>query len=195
MRLPGGSTCRVLRQSGGLWPTSRVKLHRSAFKHGVLTEDAVQAADWSHRIEPLEDDDWPHRDLPLGFTFRTYARLRERLVPYLSEQARRTIDTDCPLLRGLFMQWPDDPDVWAHPSQFMLGDDLLVHPVSKPGATRWSTYLPEGRWIDVWDGTAHDGRAVVSRPVPSGVIPVYCQESSWSANRDAIFTAGRLALH
>ena len=55
-----------------------MKVHRSAFKHGVLPEDAVQAADWSHWIEPLEDNDWPHRELRLGFD--TQARLLETVV-------------------------------------------------------------------------------------------------------------------
>jgi len=55
-----------------------VKVHRSALKHGVSSEDAVQAAYWSHWIEPLEDDDWPHRELRLGFD--TQARLLETVV-------------------------------------------------------------------------------------------------------------------
>jgi len=55
-----------------------VKVYRSALKHGVSSEDAVQAADWSQWIEPLEDDDWPHRELRLGFD--TQARLLETVV-------------------------------------------------------------------------------------------------------------------
>ncbi len=55
-----------------------MKVHRSALKHGVSSEDAVQAADWSQWIEPLEDDDWPHRELRLGFD--TQARLLETVV-------------------------------------------------------------------------------------------------------------------
>jgi len=55
-----------------------VKVHRSALKHGVSSEDAVQAADWSQWIEPLEDDDWPHRELRLGFD--TQVRLLETVV-------------------------------------------------------------------------------------------------------------------
>jgi len=55
-----------------------VKVHRSALKHGVSSEDAMQAADWSQWIEPLEDDDWPHRELRLGFD--TQARLLETVV-------------------------------------------------------------------------------------------------------------------
>jgi len=55
-----------------------VKVHRSALQHGVSTEDAVQAANWSQWIEPLQDDDWPHRELRLGFD--TQARLLETVV-------------------------------------------------------------------------------------------------------------------
>ena len=55
-----------------------MKVHRSALKHGVSSDDAAQAADWSQWIEPLEDDDWPHRELRLGFD--TQARLLETVV-------------------------------------------------------------------------------------------------------------------
>lgn len=53
-------------------------LRESALKHGVLPEDAIQAADWSQWVEPLEDDDWPQRQLRLGFDTR--ARLLETVV-------------------------------------------------------------------------------------------------------------------
>jgi hypothetical protein len=55
-----------------------VRVHHSALKHGVLPADAVQAADWPLWIEPLEEDDWPHRELRLGFD--TQARLLETVV-------------------------------------------------------------------------------------------------------------------
>ena len=55
-----------------------MKVHRSAGKHGVLPEDAVQAADLSLWIEPLDEDGWPQRELRLGFD--TQARLLETVV-------------------------------------------------------------------------------------------------------------------
>lgn len=55
-----------------------MKVHGSALKHGVSDEDAVLAASWSQWTEPLEDDDWPHRELRLGFDTRT--RLLETVV-------------------------------------------------------------------------------------------------------------------
>lgn len=38
----------------------------------------MHAAYWSQWVEPLEDDDWPHREMRLGFD--TQARLLETIV-------------------------------------------------------------------------------------------------------------------
>ena len=55
-----------------------MKVHASALKHGVVPEDAVQAADLALWIEPLEGEAWPHRELRLGVDTR--ARLLETVV-------------------------------------------------------------------------------------------------------------------
>jgi len=55
-----------------------MKVHPSALKHGVSTEDAIQAAEWSLWIEPLDGDGPPERELRLGFD--TNARLLETVV-------------------------------------------------------------------------------------------------------------------
>ena len=55
-----------------------MKTHPSARKHGVDDEDAIQAAYWAQWIEPLEDDDWPRRELRLGFD--TQGRMLETVV-------------------------------------------------------------------------------------------------------------------
>ncbi|HLS50067.1 MAG TPA: toxin [Actinomycetaceae bacterium] len=44
----------------------------------MLAEDAVQAADWPLWVEPLDEEDWPHRELRLGFD--TQARLLGTVV-------------------------------------------------------------------------------------------------------------------
>lgn len=44
-----------------------MKVHQSALKHGVLAEDATQAAEWALWIEPLDEDSPPYRELRLGF--------------------------------------------------------------------------------------------------------------------------------
>ena len=99
---------------------------------------------------------------------------------YLAEQAAVAVKTDQPLMRPLFFSHADDPAVWDHPSQFMLGDDLLINPVTLPGVGTWETYLPQGGWVDVWDGSEHKGAQLVTREVPLEVVPVYCRAAQWS---------------
>lgn len=55
-----------------------MKVHPGALKHGVSSEDAIQAAEWSLWIEPFDDDGPPIRELRLGFDTR--ARLLETVV-------------------------------------------------------------------------------------------------------------------
>lgn len=54
-----------------------MRAHDSALKHGVLADDAVQAATWALWIEDLDDDN-PARQLRLGFD--TQGRLLETVV-------------------------------------------------------------------------------------------------------------------
>jgi hypothetical protein len=55
-----------------------VKAHTSALKRGNSADDATQAAEASLRIEPLDTDGAPDRELGLGFD--TESRLPETLV-------------------------------------------------------------------------------------------------------------------
>jgi hypothetical protein len=55
-----------------------VRIHRGALKHGVSSEDAIQAAEWALWIEPLDEGGPPDRELRLGFD--TSARLLETVV-------------------------------------------------------------------------------------------------------------------
>ncbi|WP_202879535.1 glycoside hydrolase family 31 protein [Serinicoccus kebangsaanensis] len=119
-------------------------------------------------------------------TFRGFARLRERLVPYLARQARVAIETGRPLMRALFFDHREDPEIWAHPLTYQLGDDLLVDPVTEPGATTWSTYLPHGDWVDVWTGEAVAGGSLHERDVPLDVVPVYCRAAAWGEMRSIV---------
>ena len=55
-----------------------MRVHPSALKHGISADDAIQAAHWCQWIEPLDEADWPHRELRLGIDTR--ARLLETVV-------------------------------------------------------------------------------------------------------------------
>lgn len=145
-------------------------------------------SEFNHHRTPIRDrTPWwvaeANSDPAVVAEFRRLALLRERLLPYLVAQARDAVSAGLPLMRGLFFAWPHDRSAWAWPGEFMLGRDLLVHPVTEPGRRTWPTWLPAGSWIDVWDDTAHDGASVVERNVPRDIVPVYCRKEAWPGLR------------
>jgi phosphoglycerate dehydrogenase-like enzyme len=84
-------------------------------------------------------------------------------------------------MRALMFDWPHDERIWDFPLQYLLGDELLVAPVTSEGASTWRVYLPAGDWVDVWTGKAVTGNAVLTRDVPIDVIPVYCRAAAWDS--------------
>ncbi|MBV8502427.1 MAG: NPCBM/NEW2 domain-containing protein [Paucibacter sp.] len=89
---------------------------------------------------------------------RKYLKLKLRLTPYMYTLAREAERSGAPLVRGLMWDHPQDPGALteANKYEFLLGRELLVAPVyrSQAASQGWRTdiHLPQGRWIDYWDG-------------------------------------------
>ncbi len=103
---------------------------------------------------------------------RRYAELRYRLLPYTYTLAWQAHTLGLPLMRPLVLNYPDDPRVWQLGSEFLWGDDLLVAPVTREGATAWPVYLPAGGWYDFWTGARHDGPGGVTLEAPLDRLPL-----------------------
>ncbi len=104
-------------------------------------------------------------------------RLRHRLIPYLHTMNHRAATEDLPLVRPLYHRWPRTAEAHSHPNEFLFGSDLLVAPITEPadrntGLAAVTAWLPEGRWVDLFDGLVYDGgrELVLHRPLTS--IPV-----------------------
>ncbi|MCB2413156.1 hypothetical protein LGT39_09910 [Demequina sp. TTPB684] len=109
---------------------------------------------------------------------REIVALRERLLPYIAEQARAAVETSRPLMRPLFFDYGDDEHVWSAPPEWTLGDDILVAPVLAPGDD-WDVYVPRGDWRDAWTGDTVRGGKTLATRTPRHRIPVYVRESAW----------------
>jgi len=103
---------------------------------------------------------------------RRYAELRYRLLPYTYTLAWQAHTLGLPLMRPLVLNYPNDPRTWTLGHAFLWGDDLLVAPVTREGATAWPVYLPEGRWYDFWTGTRHEGPTGITVEAPLDRLPL-----------------------
>jgi alpha-glucosidase (family GH31 glycosyl hydrolase) len=104
---------------------------------------------------------------------RQYAELRYRLLPYTYTLAWQAHQLGLPLMRPLVMNYPDDPRVWGLGHQFLWGDDLLVAPVTREGATAWPVYFPAGVWHDFWTGARHEGPGGITVGAPLDHLPLF----------------------
>jgi alpha-glucosidase (family GH31 glycosyl hydrolase) len=104
---------------------------------------------------------------------KKYAELRYQLLPYTYTLAWEARDTGLPLMRALWLHYPNDVRARGIGDEFMWGRDLLVAPVYRKGAATREVYLPTGIWYDWWTNAPTIGGAVVSRPVDLATMPIY----------------------
>ncbi len=108
-----------------------------------------------------------------------YLRLRYQLMPYIYSLGWNTHETGAPFMRGLFLDFPEDPKVADIGDEYMFGPALLVAPVTEQGATTRSVYLPAGSdWYDFWTNERiHGGQRLTVR-APIDTIPLFVRAGS-----------------
>lgn len=104
---------------------------------------------------------------------RKYLELRYRMLPYLYSAVRECATTGMPVMRALWLHYPDDPIAIARQDQYLWGRDLLVAPVIEKAAVSRSVYLPRGRWYDFWTNDVMEGHREITREIDLETIPLY----------------------
>ncbi|PYT76392.1 MAG: glycoside hydrolase [Acidobacteria bacterium] len=109
---------------------------------------------------------------------RKYLELRYRLMPYLYSAVREGALTGMPVMRGLWLHYPDDPEAVRRGDEYLWSRDLLVAPVVEKGATARRLYLPRGRWFDFWTNERVDGGREIDRLVDLETLPLFVREGA-----------------
>jgi alpha-glucosidase/alpha-D-xyloside xylohydrolase len=104
---------------------------------------------------------------------RKYLNLRYRMLPYIYSAVREATQTGMPVMRALWLHYPDDPRAVACGDQYLWGRDVLVAPVVEQGANLRKVYLPRGTWYDFWTNERIEGGREISRAVDLETIPLY----------------------
>ena len=99
--------------------------------------------------------------------FRLCAEMKYKLMPYVYAQAKDCSNRGLPMVRALFVEFPDDPGAWFVEDEYMFGSQILVAPLMESGNER-VCYLPQGKWIDYQDGKVYDGGY---HTIKAGAIP------------------------
>lgn len=87
--------------------------------------------------------------------FRDCAEMKYKLMPYVYAQAKLCTEQGLPMVRAMFVEFPEDQGAWLCEDQYMYGSQILVAPLMETGTHR-TVYLPKGKWIDYQTGKVYD---------------------------------------
>ncbi|CAH3179912.1 unnamed protein product, partial [Porites evermanni] len=73
---------------------------------------------------------------------RDAIRMRYTMLPYWYTLFYHASDTGTPLVRPLWVEYPEEKNTFAMEDEFLLGKDLLVKPVTTQGQNSIDVYLP-----------------------------------------------------
>ena len=111
-----------------------------------------------------------------------YLRLRHKLIPYLYTANHRTHTAGEPICMPLYYRHHCQ-DAFAAKNEYYFGSQLLVSPITKPADRRLNlgsvnTWLPEGRWTDLFTGRIYQGGRWVKLYRDLDAIPVLAKEGA-----------------
>ena len=129
--------------------------------NGAATPDSSQLHD--ARVEPI---------------CRKYLELRYRMLPYLYSAVHECATNGMPIMRALWLYFPDDPKAVDCGDEYLWGKSILVAPVVEKGATNRRVYLPRGGWYDFWTHERLEGGREIDRGVDLETIPLYVRAGS-----------------
>ncbi|KAG0198537.1 hypothetical protein BGX28_008026 [Mortierella sp. GBA30] len=111
---------------------------------------------------------------PYTTQIREAVRTRYTFLPFWYTLFQESSVDGMPIIRPMFTEFPQDEAVFGMDDQYMIGNALLVKPVSKPGVSRSTVYFAgDEKWFDIKDYSVEQGPGFKEVDSPANKIPVY----------------------
>ncbi|MBO0911324.1 MAG: DUF5110 domain-containing protein, partial [Acidobacteria bacterium] len=104
---------------------------------------------------------------------RKYIETRYQLLPYIYTEMEEASRTGLPMMRPMFLEFPDEPDLALNQDEFMFGHSLLVAPKVWDFSEPYAVVLPRGEWYDFWTGEKQGGATSIRVAPALDQLPVY----------------------
>ncbi|XP_078719871.1 SITS-binding protein-like isoform X3 [Lampetra fluviatilis] len=127
---------------------------------------------------------WHYDNETASLSLRLASLHRSLVAPLLRRLAESPAQAGLPLVRPLWWLDPRDPVALSVNDEFLLGDTLLVAPVTRWGAVHRDVYLPcpRCRWRDADSGSVHRGATWLrSHPAPLQRVPHFTRVAGRAA--------------
>ena len=110
---------------------------------------------------------------------REHIKLRYAMLPYNYSLAFENSLTGMPLMRPLFFEDENNPELIDIKDAYLWGKALLVKPITEPGLEKVAISLPAGRWFDFWSDEGYDGKQTIELKTEIDRIPVMVRAGSF----------------
>jgi alpha-glucosidase len=104
---------------------------------------------------------------------RRYIELRYQLLPYIYTGTEEMTRTGVPLMRPVWLDYPQADDFYAENREFLFGRDLLVAPVVSEMVDLEPVHLPPGEWYDYWTAQKHTSQEKIALRPAIDEVPLF----------------------
>ena len=108
---------------------------------------------------------------------KKYFKLRYSLIPYIYTYCRIAYENGLPIIRPLYLEYPDLEKAYNYPYQYFFGKEILVAPIVDSTGTK-EIYLPPGQWIDFFNGKIYNGNQIIKQTYTTEEMPVFVRSGS-----------------
>ena len=155
---------------GGFEGTPDPAVFKRWIAFGLLSSHSRLHGSGSYRVP------WAYDEEAVD-VLRHFTKLKLRLMPYLAAAAEEAASAGVPIMRPMFVEFPEDPTAAYLDRQYMLGPDVLVAPVmSADGQVTF--YVPAGTWTHLVTGAQLTGPAWVTEKHGFDSVPVLARPGS-----------------
>lgn len=110
--------------------------------------------------------------------FQDYYWTRESIVDLIHSGVIKASVENHPMTQSMVVAYPEQKKLAANSTQYLFCDSLLVCPVTESGVAALNVQFPEGKWVNIWDGTVYAGDTQQVVDASLDTIPVYMEAGS-----------------
>jgi len=155
---------------GGFELTASADVYKRWCAFGLLSSHSRLHGSSSYRVPWLFDDE-------ACDVLRKFVKLKCSFMPYIFRQAVIAHEEGIPMLRPMFMEFPEELACETIDKQYMFGESLLVAPIFK-STGEVSYFLPEGTWTNYLNGQIIEGGRWITEIHDYFCLPLMVKENS-----------------
>ncbi|HEY9575521.1 MAG TPA: alpha-xylosidase [Lachnospiraceae bacterium] len=155
---------------GGFENTASADVYKRWCQFGLLSSHSRLHGSDSYRVPWIFDEE-------ACAVLEKFVRLKCSLMPYLYGQAVKAHEEGIPMMRPMFMEYPEDETCLYLDRQYMLGDSILVAPIFHESG-EVSYYLPKGKWTNYLTNEVKEGERWYKETFDYYHLPIMIRENT-----------------